>query len=291
MSAPLHRRLPVDEFRTFRWVDDRVTIFQAVVLGIVQGLAELLPISSSAHLALTPYFFGWADPGLAFDVSLHLGTLIALVWYFRAEWIDMTKSAWRIASTRRIETMHDRRLVYLVVATIPAGVGGLLLNDLAETTFRSPMIIGTSLIVMGVLLWAVDRWSARARMIEEVTMRDAILMGCAQVLALIPGVSRSGSTITAGRFLKLDRPSAARFSFLMSMPITLAAVVLKVPEAIRADGISAPLVAGVIAAAISSWLAITVLLQYVSKHSFGVFAVYRVLLAAGVFTTIATRAR
>ena len=291
MSAPLHRRLPVDEFRTFRWVDDRVTIFQAVVLGIVQGLAELLPISSSAHLALTPYFCGWADPGLAFDVSLHLGTLIALVWYFRAEWIDMTKSAWRIASTRRIETMHDRRLVYLVVATIPAGVGGLLLNDLAETTFRSPMIIGTSLIVMGVLLWAVDRWSARARMIEEVTMRDAILMGCAQVLALIPGVSRSGSTITAGRFLKLDRPSAARFSFLMSMPITLAAVVLKVPEAIRADGISAPLVAGVIAAAISSWLAITVLLRYVSKHSFGVFAVYRVLLAAVVFTTIATRAR
>ncbi|MEY4856798.1 MAG: undecaprenyl-diphosphatase [Gemmatimonadota bacterium] len=291
MSAPLHRRLPVDEFRTFRWVDDRVTIFQAVVLGIVQGLAELLPISSSAHLALTPYFVGWADPGLAFDVSLHLGTLIALVWYFRAEWIDMTKSAWRIASTRRIETMHDRRLVYLVVATIPAGVGGLLLNDLAETTFRSPMIIGTSLIVMGVLLWAVDRWSARARMIEEVTMRDAILMGCAQVLALIPGVSRSGSTITAGRFLKLDRPSAARFSFLMSMPITLAAVVLKVPEAIRADGISAPLVAGVIAAAISSWLAITVLLRYVSKHSFGVFAVYRVLLAAVVFTTIATRAR
>jgi undecaprenyl-diphosphatase len=291
MSAPLHRRLPVDEFRTFRWVDDRVTIFQAVVLGIVQGLAELLPISSSAHLALTPYFVGWADPGLAFDVSLHLGTLIALVWYFRAEWIDMTKSAWRIASTRRIETMHDRRLVYLVVATIPAGVGGLLLNDLAETTFRSPMIIGTSLIVMGVLLWAVDRWSAGARMIEEVTMRDAILMGCAQVLALIPGVSRSGSTITAGRFLKLDRPSAARFSFLMSMPITLAAVVLKVPEAIRADGISAPLVAGVIAAAISSWLAITVLLRYVSKHSFGVFAVYRVLLAAVVFTTIATRAR
>ena len=291
MSAPLHRRLPVDEFRTFGWVDDRVTIFQAVVLGIVQGLAELLPISSSAHLALTPYFVGWADPGLAFDVSLHLGTLIALVWYFRAEWIDMTKSAWRIASTRRIETMHDRRLVYLVVATIPAGVGGLLLNDLAETTFRSPMIIGTSLIVMGVLLWAVDRWSARARMIEEVTMRDSILMGCAQVLALIPGVSRSGSTITAGRFLKLDRPSAARFSFLMSMPITLAAVVLKVPEAIRADGISAPLVAGVIAAAISSWLAITVLLRYVSKHSFGVFAVYRVLLAAVVFTTIATRAR
>lgn len=266
-----------------------MTIFQAVVLGIVQGLAELLPISSSAHLALTPYFFGWKDPGLAFDVSLHLGTLIALVWYFRAEWIDMTNSAWRIVTTRRIETVHDWRLVYLVVATIPAGIGGLLLNDLAETTFRSPTIIGTSLVVMGVLLWAVDRWSARARMIEEVTMRDAVIVGFAQVLALIPGVSRSGSTITAGRFLKLDRPSAARFSFLMSMPITLAAVILKVPEAVRSEGISAPLVAGVIAAAISSWLAITVLLRYVSKHSFGVFAVYRVILAAVVFATIASR--
>ena len=289
MSVPLHRRSPDDEFRTFSRVDDGVTIFQAVVLGIVQGLAELLPISSSAHLALTPYFFGWTDPGLAFDVALHLGTLIALVWYFRAEWVDMTKSAWRIASTRRVETVHDKRLVYLVVATIPAGVGGLLLNDLAETTFRSPMIIGTTLVVMGVLLWAVDRWSARARMLEEVTLRDAIIVGCAQVLALIPGVSRSGSTITAGRFLKLDRPSAARFSFLMSMPITLAAVILKVPEAVRAEGLSAPLVAGVIAAAISSWLAITVLLRYVSKHSFGVFAVYRVILAAVVFATIAIR--
>ncbi len=288
MSAPSLRRSPDDEF-IFLAVDDSVTIFQAIVLGIVQGLAELLPISSSAHLALTPYFFGWTDPGLAFDVALHLGTLIALVWYFRAEWIDMTKSAWRIASTRRIETVHDKRLVYLIVATIPAGVGGLLLNDLAESTFRSPKIIGVALVVMGVLLWAVDRWSVRARVLDEVTMRDAIIVGCAQVLALIPGVSRSGSTITAGRLLKLDRPSAARFSFLMSMPITLAAVILKVPEAVRSHGVSAPLVAGVIAAAISSWLTITVLLRYVSKHSFGVFAVYRVILAAVVFATIATR--
>jgi len=288
MSAPSLRRSPDDEF-IFLAVDDSVTIFQAIVLGIVQGLAELLPISSSAHLALTPYFFGWTDPGLAFDVALHLGTLIALVWYFRAEWIDMTKSAWRIASTRRIETVHDKRLVYLIVATIPAGVGGLLLNDLAETTFRSPKIIGVALVVMGVLLWAVDRWSVRARVLDEVTMRDALIVGCAQVLALIPGVSRSGSTITAGRLLKLDRPSAARFSFLMSMPITLAAVILKVPEAVRSHGVSAPLVAGVIAAAISSWLTITVLLRYVSKHSFGVFAVYRVILAAVVFATIATR--
>lgn len=126
-------------------------------------------------------------------------------------------------------------------------------------------------------------------MIEEITLRDAIVVGCAQVLALVPGVSRSGSTITAGRLLHLDRPSAARFSFLMSMPITVAAVVFEAPEALRAEGLSAPLLTGVAAAAVSSWLAITVLLRYVSKHSFGVFALYRVLLAAVVFATLAAR--
>jgi len=267
-----------------------VTIFQAVVLGLVQGLAELLPISSSAHLALTPYFFGWTDPGLAFDVALHLGTLIALAWYFRVEWLEMIASAWSIVRTRRVTTVHDKRLVFLIVATIPAGIGGLLLNDLAETTFRSPAIIGTALIVMGVLLWAVDRYSARVRAIEEITIKDALIVGTAQILALIPGVSRSGSTITAGRFLHLDRPSAARFSFLLSMPITLAAVILKMPEAVRSEGWSAALIAGILAAAVSSWLAITVLLRYVSKHSFGVFAVYRLILAGVVFATIAARA-
>jgi undecaprenyl-diphosphatase len=266
-----------------------VTLAHAIILGLVQGFAELLPISSSAHLALAPYFLNFQDPGLAFDVALHFGTLVALVWYFRAEWIDMIASAWRIVRTRRVETVHEKRAVYLIVATIPGGIGGLLLNDLAESTFRSPALIASTLALMGVVLWAVDKWSPRARALEEVTMRDAIIVGCAQVLALIPGVSRSGSTITAGRALDLDRPSAARFSFLMSMPITAAAVVLKVPEAIRLEGFSMPLIAGVLAAAISSWLAITVLLRYVSKHSFGIFAAYRVLLAAAVFITMAVR--
>ncbi len=266
-----------------------MTLTQAIILGLVQGFAELLPISSSAHLALAPYFLDFEDPGLAFDVALHAGTLLALIWYFRREWIDMIASAATIVKTRRIATLHERRVLYLVVATIPAGIGGLLLNDYAETTFRSPALIATTLAVMGVILWAVDRYSARVRALEEVTMRDAVLVGLAQVLALVPGVSRSGSTITAGRALHLDRPSAARFSFLMSMPITLAAVILKAPDAIRDTGITVPLVAGVAAAAISSWLSITVLLRYVSKHSFGVFAVYRLVLAAAVFATLAVR--
>lgn len=266
-----------------------MTLTQAIILGLVQGFAELLPVSSSAHLALAPFFLNFPDPGLAFDVALHAGTLLALVWYFRVEWMQMIASAWQIIRTRRVTTVHDRRVVYLIVATIPGGIGGLLLNDYAESTFRSPALIATTLAVMGVVLWAVDRWSARVRAIEEVTLRDAIIVGCAQVLALIPGVSRSGSTITAGRALQLDRPSAARFSFLMSMPITAAAVVLKMPQAIRAEGFSLPLIVGVLTAAISSWLAITVLLRYVSKHSFGVFAAYRLVLAAAVFITLALR--
>jgi len=266
-----------------------VTLGHAIILGLVQGFGELLPISSSAHLALAPYFLEFPDQGLAFDVALHFGTLMALVWYFRREWIEMVRSVAQIVRTRRITTVHERRALYLVVATIPGGIGGLLLNDYAETTFRSPLLIATTLAVMGVVLWAVDRWSARVRSIEEVTLKDAIIVGCAQVLALVPGVSRSGSTITAGRALQLDRASAARFSFLMSMPITLAAVILKMPEAIRSEGLSLPLIAGVVTAALSSLVAITILLRYVSKHSYGIFAAYRLLLSAAVFLTIAMR--
>lgn len=267
-----------------------MTLTQAVILGLLQGFSELLPISSSAHLALAPYFFNFRDPGLAFDVALHFGTLMALVWYFRREWIEMIASTANIVRTRRVTTVHEKRALFLVVATIPGGIGGLLLNDYAETAFRSPLLIATTLAVMGILLWAVDRWAARVRDIEEITLTDAIVVGLAQVLALVPGVSRSGSTITAGRALRLDRPSAARFSFLMSMPITLAAVILKMPEAIRAEGLSLPLVAGVLSAAISSWFAISVLLRYVSRHSYGVFAAYRLVLAAAVLITLAVRA-
>ena len=266
-----------------------MTLAHAIILGLVQGFGELLPISSSAHLALAPYFLEFPDQGLAFDVALHFGTLMALVWYFRREWIEMLGSVMHIVRTRSVTTVHEKRALYLVVATIPGGIGGLLLDDYAETTFRSPLLIATTLAVMGIVLWAVDRWSARVRSIEEVTMKDAIIVGCAQVLALVPGVSRSGSTITAARALHLDRASAARFSFLMSMPITLAAVILKMPEALRSEGLSLPLVAGVITAALSSLVAITILLRYVSKHSYGIFAAYRLLLSAAVLITIAMR--
>jgi undecaprenyl-diphosphatase len=266
-----------------------MTVFQAVVLGLVQGLAEFLPISSSAHLALTPWVFGWSDPGLSFDVALHVGTLVAVLWYFRAEWVTLTRSGIDLLRRRRADTDETRRFVYLVAATIPAAVGGILLEDYAETTFRSPALMAVTLMVMGVVLWAADRFAPRDRPLGTMRLRDAVLIGLAQVLALVPGVSRSGSTMTAGRALAFDRQSAAVFSFLMSMPVTAAAAVLKVPDLLRSEGITAPLVAGILAAALSSWLAIAVLLRYVSKHSFGVFAVYRVALGALILMLLASR--
>jgi undecaprenyl-diphosphatase len=266
-----------------------MTVFQAVILGLVQGLAEFLPISSSAHLVLTPWVFGWSDPGLAFDVALHVGTLVAVLWYFRAEWVRLTQSAVALLMTRRADTEEKRRFLYLVVATIPAAVGGILLEEYAETTFRSPALMAVTLMVMGVVLWAVDRYAVRDRALSSLGLRDAILIGLAQMLALVPGVSRSGSTMTAGRALGFDRQSAAVFSFLMSMPVTAAAALLKVPDLLRTEGVTATLVAGVISAGVSSWLAIAVLLRYVSRHSFGVFAVYRLALGALILGLLATR--
>jgi undecaprenyl-diphosphatase len=265
-----------------------MTILQALVLGILQGLAEFLPISSSAHLALTPWFFGWPDSGLAFDVSLHLGTLIALAWYFRAEWIKLAQSGISILRHRRVQTVEEKRLLFLIVATIPAGIAGLLVEDLAEHTFRSPGIIGVALIIMGIVLWAADRWAPRVRSLSEMRWRDALLVGLAQVCALLPGVSRSGSTITGSRLLGFDRQSAAVFSFLMSMPITGAAVAVKLPDAV-AEGVSTPLVVGILAAAFSSWFAIAVLLRYVSRHSYGVFALYRLIFGAVVLAVFFAR--
>jgi undecaprenyl-diphosphatase len=265
-----------------------MTVFQAVVLGLVQGLAEFLPISSSAHLVLVPWVFGWPDPGLAFDVALHVGTLVAVLWYFRDEWVRLTQSAFALLRTRRVDTEEKRRFLHIVVATIPAAIGGLLLEDYAESTFRSPSLIAITLMVMGVVLWAADRYAPRDRPLGSMTLRDAVLIGLAQVFALVPGVSRSGSTMTAGRALRLDRQAAAMFSFLMSMPITAAAAVLKVPALLRSDDLTT-LVVGILASAVSGWLAIAVLLRYLSKHSFGVFALYRLALGALILAIVAIR--
>ena len=263
-----------------------MTIFQALVLGIIQGLTEFLPISSSAHLSLAPFLFGWQDPGLAFDVALHFGTLIAVLWFFRKEWVELTRAAVGILKTRNLDTVEKKRVVFLILATIPGAIGGLLLEEKAETVFRAPTLTAVALIVMGIILWAVDKFVSQSRPLERMTWVDALLIGTAQVVALIPGVSRSGSTITAGRALKLDRQSAAIFSFLMSMPITAAAVVLKAPDVMKQGSLGAEVAVGIIAAGVSAWLAISVLLRYVSKHSYGIFALYRVILGVVVLAII-----
>lgn len=265
-------------------------IVRAAVLGLLQGLTEFLPVSSSAHLALTPWLLGWPDPGLAFDVALHLGTLVAVLWYFRAEWVSIGGAAVELLRTRRLDAPEKRRVVHLAIATVPGGLAGLAFKTQAETVFRNPALTAGALIAMGTLLWAVDQWSREERPLDSVRWRDALLIGCAQMFAIIPGVSRSGSTITAGRALCLDRQSAAVFSFLMSMPITAAAVLHELPQALReAGGLTLPLVIGVLTAGISSWLAISVLLRYVSRHSYGIFAAYRWLLGLAVIAVYSLR--
>ena len=287
----------------------RMPLLHAFVLGLLQGLAEFLPISSSAHLALAPTLFGWEEHGLAFDVALHTGTLVTLLWYFRRDWIALIQAAWQLVFPRPavlLETTEgggghaaqeprrfvpvteeQRRVVLLVLATIPAAVGGLLLEDYAETIFRSPWLNAVMLMVMGVILWAADRFAAQDRPLGDMRLRDAAIIGLAQVCALVPGVSRSGSTMTAGRALRFERASAARFSFLMSMPITAAAVILKAPDAMRVQGIGPAVAVGIVTAAVSSWIAIAFLLRYLTRHGFGVFALYRLALGAFVLYLVA----
>ncbi len=265
-----------------------VSVWQAAVLGTLQGLAEFLPISSSAHLSLAPWAFHWNEPGLAFDVALHLGTLVALLSFFWAEWIALARAALNVATTGRVETIAEHRVLFIVVATIPAAIFGLLLEKQAETIFRAPVLTATALIALGALLWWADRAAPAERALADMNWRQALLIGCAQVFALIPGVSRSGSTITAARALKFDRQSAAVFSFLMSMPVIAAAAVLKVPK-LLSSGLDAPVLVGIATAALSSWIAIAVLLRFIQRNGFAVFAIYRFALGLAVYALVAYR--
>ena len=266
------------------------TLWQSVVLGALQGFAEFLPISSSAHLSLAPWAFGWEEPGLAFDVALHVGTLVAVLSYFRREWIAMLRAAGSIVATREVRSVEQRRVMLLIAATVPGALAGLLLEKQAETIFRVPALTAAALIVMGAVLWWVDARASRTRSLESLLARDAWLIGIAQAFALVPGVSRSGATITAGRALGFDRSGAAVFSFMMSMPIIAAAAVLKVPRALAAHGITTSLLIGVATAALTGWIAIAVLLRFVRTRGYGVFAVYRLVLGAAVLALAWSRA-
>lgn len=266
-----------------------MTLVQAVVLGVLQGLAEFLPISSSAHLSLAPWAFGWPEPGLAFDVALHAGTLAAVLWYFRREWMALTRAAVTAARTRRFDGDQGRLLAMLILSTVPGAAIGYAFQKQAETIFRAPALTAAALIVMGVVLWIVDRSVAAHRSVASMRWRDALLIGLAQACAIVPGVSRSGGTITAARAMGFDRAGAATFSFLMSMPIIAAAAALKAPEAFRTADVG-PVLAGMAAAAVSGWIAIAALLRFLRTRSLGVFALYRVLLGAAVLALVWSRA-
>ncbi len=264
-------------------------ILQSLVLGIVQGLGEFLPISSTAHLILAPYFFGWPDPGLSFDIALHIGTLIAVLAYFYSDWIkifnlaiDNLKLKKEISSdslSRGRGIMNNRNIFwFLVVATIPGVLAGYFLEEKAETVFRHPLIIASTLFIVGLILYLADKKAKKIKNLENITRDDAFIIGAAQALAIIPGVSRSGATITAGLFTGFDRVSAARFSFLLSTPIIFGAAALKIPHLIQ-EGINVPIVIGILTSAISGYLAIKYLLKFIEKASYKIFFWYRLILA------------
>jgi undecaprenyl-diphosphatase len=268
---------------------------QAFVLGVVQGLTELLPISSSGHLILVPWGADWTYLtendrfNQTFDVSLHLGTLVAVGAYFWGDIVRLVRAWFGSIGRRRVESADERVAWFVLVATIPAGVAGLLGEDLIADKLGEPwqillLLAGGALL----LLWA-DR-SAQSRAMGDLGLGHALVMGCAQALALAPGVSRSGITITAGRFMKLDRDGAARFSFLLLLPTVLGAVALKgVGDVLLGDlpaGWQGPFVVGTLAALGSGLLAIDWLLGFVRTHTYGVFVVYRLIVAALVLLTI-----
>jgi undecaprenyl-diphosphatase len=274
--------------------------WQALVLGVVQGLTEFLPISSSGHLILVPWLGEWRylqendDFNATFDVALHLGTLLAVVVYFRRDLVLLGRALVRSARTRRAEEPSERVAWFVVLATVPAVIVGVLAEEFIVEELGEPWQIAILLAIFGAVLWIADRAPAERR-IGEMTLRDAVAVGLAQVLALAPGVSRSGITISTSRFLRFDRDSAARFSFLLLVPTTFGAVVWKgLTDVVLSDlppGSTGPFVVGTFAAAVSGIFAIWALLGFVRRHTYSLFVLYRLLAATVVLLLIASGAR
>lgn len=261
-----------------------IDLLKAVVLGVIQGLTEFLPISSSAHLRIFPELFGWGDPGAAFTAVIQIGTELAVLIYFRKD-IWRIGSAW-VRSLFQPEyrgTLDARMGWYIIVGSLPIVVLGVLLKDIIEDDFRNLWIIGTTLIVMGVVLGIADRVGRTDRPLGKLTMRDAVLMGAAQAMALIPGVSRSGATISMGRFLGFEREAATRFAFLLAIPAVVGAGLFELKEIPDGDNTYGwgPTVTATVVSFVVGYAAIAWLLRYVSTRSYTPFVIYRILLGAG----------
>src|SRR6266849_642816 len=262
-------------------------IYEAVVLAVVQGLTEFLPVSSTAHLILFPWLARWQEPGLAFDVALHAGTLLAVGLYFLRTWVELILCGlgMHYPSSASTEQVHQRRRLfwYMVVGTIPAGLAGFFFHHAIEENLRKPVLIGVAMIAVGLLMWWADRSAQLRRGLEETNTGDAISIGAAQALALFPGVSRSGITIIAGLWRGMTRESAARFSFLLSTPIIAGAAAKELPKLIRlrhAGGLDLPtstLGLSIALSAIVGYLVIAFFLRYLQRRTLKIFIAYRIL--------------
>jgi undecaprenyl-diphosphatase len=271
-------------------------LLHAIVLGLVQGLSEFLPISSSGHLILVPWLFGWNDfddiaVDKAFDVALHIGTLIAVIGYFRKDLVVYVRDGVSMVVHRERPTTGEGRLAWLLVlSAVPAAIVGALFDDFITEQLGTPTMIAVSLIVFGLILAWADR-RAGSRTIDDFTTRDALQVGAAQVLSLNPGTSRSGITISAGRFTGFNRDAAARISFLMSIPVTSGAVLLKVGKLVSdgiPDGLLGPMIAGIITSGLAGWFAVWGTIRLVRTRSFMPFVIYRCVLGVVVLVIVAT---
>jgi undecaprenyl-diphosphatase len=262
------------------------TSLESIVLGIIQGLTEFLPISSTAHLVIIPKIFGWHTVllnSLTFDVALHLGTLIAVISYFFKDTVELVGGFFRGVLKRSFSSDKKSRLSLLVlIGTLPAGIIGVLLDKWVETKFRTPGVLAGALILVGVVMWYAERKAKRIKKNASLSLRDTIIIGFAQALALVPGTSRSGITISSGLFLGYDREEAARFSFLLSIPVIAGAAILKLKvfiHGIPANDL-APLVLGTFFSALFGFLAIKYFMKYLQRHTMNVFVWYRFIFAA-----------
>jgi undecaprenyl-diphosphatase len=272
-----------------------VSLLEAIVLGIAQGLTEFLPISSTAHLRIIPAFAGWPDPGAAFTAVTQLGTMTAVLLYFREDLIRIGRAWLRSLRDPAVRRELDARLGwYIVLGTVPIGIFGVLFKDQIETGARDLYLIGVALIVLGLVLLVAEKVGTRERSIEQIRTKDGFAIGFAQALALIPGVSRSGATITAGLFMGLDRTAAARFSFLLSIPAVVLSGLLELGSILSGEeGESTSafgLVVATLLAFITGYASIAFLLRYLVNHSTGIFVAYRVVLGTVVLALVSAGA-
>lgn len=256
-----------------------MTIFRAIILGIIQGIAEFLPISSSAHLIIFPYLFGWEESGLAFDVALHFGTMMAVILIFFKDWWNLFVGAIKDVKEKK-KTTNGKMFWYLIIATIPAALAGVLLDNVIEDVIRNKVwIIALALAIMGLLIYVGDKWASKhykkETEFEDITLKQALIVGISQAFAVIPGFSRSGTTILAGRLQGIAKEAITKFTFLLSVPVICGATILKVGDL----ALTKEVIVGIITSFATGIIAIKFLLRYIKKHDFSIFAFYRVILA------------